>query len=212
MGTDVGNQSQPSFGDGSLQTSSDQVTQPDLTATQDKGSDLKLPDPTTAEFTLPEVRDDGQRGGYLNPTFLALVAAALGLIGNIFVAYLNGSSSAAVERERLQSDLVLAALKTSDQTAACYNLLFLVKLKLLDDTNHALETTCSTKRGTPVSGSPVLPVPGGPATFCYLRSYYDWIRAKQSGPEPSPGPRWYYFSSNQESQCPHDYVFSQQIY
>jgi hypothetical protein len=76
-----------------------------------------------------------------SPTLYALIGATLGLLANVWVAKLNNDASQQLEKSRNQSNLLLQAIKT-DQTGACTNLLFLVKLKLLNDPDKTISNTC----------------------------------------------------------------------
>ena len=89
---------------------------------------------------------------WLNPLVLGLFAAAFGLLGNLLVAYLNNQNSQQVERLRLQSNLVVEAIKTNPD-GACKNLVFFVKLGLVDDPRQAILKTC----GAVPEGPPSLP-------------------------------------------------------
>lgn len=55
------------------------------------------------------------RSRWLNPTVIAIFAAAAGLVGNIFVARTNNNNnSQMLERVRSQSNLVMEAIKTGN--------------------------------------------------------------------------------------------------
>ncbi|MGH9734319.1 MAG: hypothetical protein ACRD8A_07000 [Candidatus Acidiferrales bacterium] len=72
---------------------------------------------------------------WLNPLVIGLFAAAIGLIGNCVVATLNNQNSLKLERFRAQSDLINDAVKTHSFQDSCTALVFLVNLKLVDDTD-----------------------------------------------------------------------------
>jgi hypothetical protein len=109
-----------------------------------------------------------ERPGWSSPIVLAILAAAFGLVGNVFVAEVNDNTSQHVERERLQSNLVLEAIRTGHVDTACSNLVFFVSLGLLDDTNRSVSKTCAAYPAGPpvlptstVNASPVLPLQSG---------------------------------------------------
>jgi hypothetical protein len=81
------------------------------------------------------------RSRWLNPVVLGLFAATAGLIGNIVVARVNNANTQDVERLRLQSNLILEAIKT-DPKSACTNLVFLVGLGLVEDGRHTIREAC----------------------------------------------------------------------
>jgi len=86
-----------------------------------------------------------------NPLVLALFAAAVGLIGNVFVARVNNTSTQELERLRGQSNLILEAIKTGSPDAACKNLLFFVNLNLIQDPVGAIHGQCATAPKGPPS-------------------------------------------------------------
>ena len=83
-----------------------------------------------------------KRSRWLNPVVLGLFAASAGLIGNIFVARVNNDNTQAVERLRLQSNLILESIKT-DPTSACTNLTFLVNIGFIDDGHNTIRQACN---------------------------------------------------------------------
>lgn len=87
-----------------------------------------------------------------NPLVIALLAATVGLLGNMGVAYLNNRNSERVERLREQSNLLVDVVKTGNPKESCQNLIFLVSLGLLDDANQTIQGQCGDK-------------PKGPATL-----------------------------------------------
>jgi hypothetical protein len=97
--------------------------------------------------------EDSRRSRWLSPMVIALLAAAVGLLGNVVVATLNNQASQQLERLRSQSNLVLEAIKTGDQPGACRNLVFFVALGLLHDQNRAISKACSSAP----QGGPALP-------------------------------------------------------
>jgi hypothetical protein len=97
--------------------------------------------------------DARQRSKWLSPTVIGLFAAAIGLIGNIVVAAYNNIGLKQVERTRLQSNLILDAIKTGSPDAACKNLSFFVSLGFLDDPQSTIRNC-----GNAPSQSPYLPV------------------------------------------------------
>jgi hypothetical protein len=100
------------------------------------------------------------RSRWLNPTVIGLVAAALGLFGNLIVALISNVNSQRIERFKAQSNLIVQAVGTGDQKSACRNLISFIRLGLLDDPEGRLGK-CETDLNTiPVlpSGSTYTPV------------------------------------------------------
>jgi hypothetical protein len=80
---------------------------------------------------------------WLNPVVIGLFAAALGLVGNVVVTTINSTNTQELERFHTRSTIILEAIKTNgDTNAACKNLVFLVSLGLVADTNHTITGAC----------------------------------------------------------------------
>jgi hypothetical protein len=110
---------------------------------------LKAREVTAREKELSKSR-------WTNPLVLSLLAAAVGLIGNVLV-----------EHSRAQSTLILEASKTgNDQQAACKNLTFFVRLGFIDDINKTIAQACPGEKGNAV---PTLPVSHDTQPSYYLR-------------------------------------------
>jgi hypothetical protein len=100
---------------------------------------------------LVKEREVDKAKGWNSPLVLGVLVAALGLIGNLVVALFNNAATQATERARAQSSVMLEAIKTGNTKEACENLVFLVRLKLIDDTSHVITNTCPEGgRGIPV--------------------------------------------------------------
>ncbi len=71
---------------------------------------------------------------FTNPLFLGVCAAALGLISNALIAFLNGEYQRELEKTKTESSLILESVKTEgDREAASMNLQFLVESGLVKD-------------------------------------------------------------------------------
>ena len=89
-----------------------------------------------------------------SPIVIGLLAASVGFVANLVVAYLNNRNTLQVERQRSQSNIVLEAIRTGNNTdAVCKNLVFFVGLGLVDDANQTILKQC---RSAP-TGPPSLP-------------------------------------------------------
>lgn len=75
----------------------------------------------------------------LNPIIVGIIAACLGLLGNIFVTYLEGENALELESAKLQSSLILEAIKTGNQNLAENNLEFLLEAGLIEDEDGKIE-------------------------------------------------------------------------
>lgn len=111
------------------------------------------------EISLKE--KDQQFARWLNPLFLALVAATATLIGNILVTHEQTKAALRQEQTRnegilaqtrfkAQSDLILEAIKTGDPAKAATNLDFFVKLGFIQDGDHKIAQYLASKNDIPV--------------------------------------------------------------
>src|SRR6267142_1713474 len=84
------------------------------------------------------------KGWWRNPVFVGVIAAFLGFISGLVSKYIEGRNASALEHQRfeiaqkterlrLQSSLILEAIKTGDPEHAATNLAFLVELGYIDD-------------------------------------------------------------------------------
>jgi hypothetical protein len=103
--------------------------------------DLREREVAAREREIAAKEAEINKSPWLNPLVIGLFVAALGFMGNAVVALLNNQTTQRVERFRARSNLVIGAINT-DQQKACNNLLFLVNLKLLDDTDSAVKQVC----------------------------------------------------------------------
>src|ERR1700726_203024 len=110
-------------------------------------ADIPLsPDRWEREFALKQADlhlRELQGGLWRSPVFLGLIAAALALFGNMYATWSQNKSAARQAHVKAQSDLVIEAIKTSDPKLAARNLLFLVRLGLLDDPDGKMQVVLS---------------------------------------------------------------------
>jgi hypothetical protein len=109
------------------------------------------------------------RSPWLNPLVIGLLVAVIGLAGSVVVTWMNNQNSQRVERFRAQSILVTGAISTY-QGDACRNLLSLVELKLLDDTNSAVQV-CKSRSNFVNAPIPPIPKGGAPIGTKYRSKY-----------------------------------------
>jgi len=102
---------------------------------------------------------------YKNPLVLSIIAAAVALSGNIYVTWSNNRSARELERLHMQSSLIFEAIKTNGDTdAACKNLVFFVRLGLLENAHDTILGTCpKDTKGVPTLAANT--VPGTPQNF-----------------------------------------------
>src|SRR5216684_8339583 len=87
---------------------------------------------------------------WLRPTVIALFAAALGLLGNLVVTFLNSQNSLVVERSRARAALIVQGVSTGDRQKACENLISFIKLSILDDPNGSIASCATNPEFIPV--------------------------------------------------------------
>jgi len=116
---------------------------------------------------LVELREkDSQRSTWRDPLFLAIVAAVVGLLGNVVVTLVQGhenrdaqTAKSNLDRDaddrKARSDLILRAIKTDDTDASKKNLDFLIQTSILSDPDGKIEKYIQNNT------APVLPVEGG---------------------------------------------------
>jgi hypothetical protein len=81
---------------------------------------------------------EAKRALLKSPWFLALLAAFLGLLGNIFVTWMNATANREIEERRAELNRVLEAITTADPDKAATNLQFLIKTGLYHDRDGTL--------------------------------------------------------------------------
>lgn len=90
-----------------------------------------------------------------NPIIVAFVSA---LFGGIVVAMINGQSNIKLEQKKLQTQLIIQAVKTGDSEQAASNLHFLVNAGLVDDPKGKIQSLINDQeRSSSKSPSFVLP-------------------------------------------------------
>jgi hypothetical protein len=111
------------------------------------------------EITLREL---DQRSNH--PLSIAIFAAALAVVGNIIVTFLQGKANRTLaaqtsnfnrelEREKAQANLILEAIKTGDTNKAAENLNFFIGAGLINDPQSAIRNWVRDKQ------APSLPAP-----------------------------------------------------
>jgi hypothetical protein len=85
-------------------------------------------------------RAEQGRARWLNPLFLGLIVAVIGLIGNMIVTFISGKQTRILESDKHRSALILEAVKTGDPDKAAANLEFFLEASLLRDPDGKLAT------------------------------------------------------------------------
>ena len=97
-----------------------------------------------------------------SPLTLAIITGIIGLIGAGVANVLQTRSSQQLERQKFESSLMLKAIETGKPEAAAKNLLFLVKVGLINDASGkiaSLESKPEDAPVLPVAPGAVVPVP-----------------------------------------------------
>jgi type II secretory pathway pseudopilin PulG len=131
--------------------------------------DLREREVAAREREIAAKESEINRSPWLNPLVIGLLVAVIGLAGSIVVTWMNNQNSQRVERFRAQSILVTGAISTY-QGDACRNLLSLVELKLLDDTNSAVQV-CKSRSNFVNAPIPPIPKGGAPIGTIYQSEY-----------------------------------------
>lgn len=116
-------------------------------------------------------RSESSQGLLHNPAFFALVAAAIGLAGNAFVAFYNATAALNQEAAKAEYARVLEMIKVGDPVQASKNLQMLLETGLYTDRGGKLQAYINSHKGgsgaflpAPASGS------SGPPTEADLAS------------------------------------------
>ena len=97
-----------------------------------------------------------------SPLTLAIITGIIGLIGAGVANVLQTRSNLQLERQKFESSLMLKAIETGKPEAAAKNLLFLVKVGLINDASGKIATLESKPEDAPVlpvAPGAVVPVP-----------------------------------------------------
>jgi hypothetical protein len=95
-----------------------------VTSAEDANNELKKREIDLKDRELRLKEAELVSPNWRNPVFVGLMAAALGLLGNLVATSLQNWNTQRVERYKAQSNLILEAIKTGDQEKAAKNLAF----------------------------------------------------------------------------------------
>src|SRR6185503_4043311 len=115
------------------------------------------PTPPPAQSQPPPPRPSAA-----SPLTLAIITGIIGLIGAGVANVLQTRSNLQLERQKFESSLMLKAIETGKPEAAAKNLLFLVKVGLINDASGkiaSLESRPEDAPVLPVAPGAVVPVP-----------------------------------------------------
>ncbi|HEV8369307.1 MAG TPA: hypothetical protein VGQ39_15235 [Pyrinomonadaceae bacterium] len=113
-------------------------------------------------LTPPQTQAQPQRTTAPSPLTLAIITGIIGLIGAGVANVLQTRSNLQLERQKFESSLMLKAIETGKPEAAAKNLLFLVRVGLINDPSGriaALESKPEDAPVLPVAPGAVAPVP-----------------------------------------------------
>lgn|GEM_PF-2166952 len=77
-----------------------------------------------------------------NPAVIGLFATALGLLGNLSVAWYNDRSTRELNRMKMQADLIQQAVNTHSRQQSCRNLLFFIDTSFISDRKGKITQEC----------------------------------------------------------------------
>jgi hypothetical protein len=99
---------------------------------------------TTIDDEVTVIEQSGIRNlKWTSPAVIGLLAAALGLIGNVVVAWYNDRNAREIDIAKMQSQLILQAVNSHSLQQSCQNLLFFVNTSLLKDKNNRISEECT---------------------------------------------------------------------
>ncbi len=85
-----------------------------------------------------------------SPATITLFVAVLGILGTLFTVVMQNRAGVNLEKQRLQSELILRAIETGNTEEAAKNLQFLIKAGLLQDETGAISAVFDEPEATPV--------------------------------------------------------------
>jgi len=109
------------------------------------------------ETHTDETKVQSKTWKWADPAVVAILAAALGLFGNLVVAWMNNSNTRSLAERKLQTDLLMQATNTNgDLEKACKNLSLFISTNLLKDPEHKITRGICT---APVGEIPLVSLP-----------------------------------------------------
>lgn len=118
--------------------------------------------PPEAQPSRPATSPPPPQRPAASPLTLAIITGIIGLIGAGVANVLTSRSNLQLERQKFESSLMLKAIETGKPEAAAKNLLFLVKVGLINDASGkiaSLESKPEDAPVLPVAPGAVVPVP-----------------------------------------------------
>jgi hypothetical protein len=126
-----------------------------------------------------------KRSKWSNPLIIGLLAAGIGLLGNLVVTSLSDYHSANLERERDEAARISTALSTRwDRKQACNNMIMLLGLKLLHDKDGTI-SNCAIRLQLGGLNSPEDRVASGSSEFDQTTGKANSTPAPSSQPQVS---------------------------
>ena len=89
-----------------------------------------------------------------SPTVVTAITAVLGLFGAVLTNYFQQEANLKVEKQKNQAELITRSISTGDPESSAKNLIFLLDLGLIQDTQGKIE-----KLRTKPADAPTLPAP-----------------------------------------------------
>lgn len=98
-----------------------------------------------------------------SPLTIAVMTGVLGLIGAGVANIIQLRSNLELERQKLESSLILKAIETGNPDASAKNLLFLLDMKLISDPSGSIAKLKANPEQAPVLSGSSAPVPSSPS-------------------------------------------------
>jgi hypothetical protein len=112
--------------------------------------DLREREVAATEREVAAKEEELRRSRWSNPLVIGLLAAAVGLLGNLIVAIINDRAAQDAERRRAKGNLVIELVRTGNTETAIKNLKFFLDRGLLDDPDNSIRNALNNEKTVPV--------------------------------------------------------------
>jgi hypothetical protein len=102
------------------------------------------------ELRLKVMEVKKQLKWYLSPTTTTIIAAVFTLLGTAVGAILQGVNKVEIEKQKLESSIILKAIETGDSIESRTNLKFFARMKLINDDEGIIESLTENPEDIPV--------------------------------------------------------------
>jgi hypothetical protein len=154
---------------------------------------IKARDQVTGEAALGLKEKEQSTSQWQNPLILAIITAALAIVGNTVVAFINGRQQRRLEAEKSEQQRILEMIKTGNADKAAENLKFLLAAGLISDPSLQARLQTFLDSRNPGSG-PSLPSSYEKEHPSFRDVSSEWL-ATSKRPDESVNAIWVSFTS-----------------